>query len=205
MLRTCSIDGCSREFYGREMCHTHYQQWRRNRVGPPLGGRPYEERFWVKVDKNGPVPEYRPELGPCWIWKGATSARGYGNFGNQPKKISHRIAYELMVGAIPEGTEIDHLCRVRACCNPKHLEPVTRKVNQLRGLSPTGLNAAKDQCVNEHPFDEINTRITPKGRRDCRACCRERVRKVRAKRKQGAAGQPRKRSCRTCSRTAGPK
>jgi len=82
--------------------------------------RPAEERFWEKVDKNGPI--IKPELGPCWIWKGTKSC-GYGLFyiGNYKYVKAHRFAYEILVGPIPKGLEPDHLCRNTLCVNPKQL------------------------------------------------------------------------------------
>ncbi len=71
----------------------------------------------------------------CWIWQGAKCSEGYGSIGYGPTMFStHRLAYERLVGPIPSGLHIDHLCRVRACCNPDHLEPVTQLENTRRGI-----------------------------------------------------------------------
>jgi hypothetical protein len=119
---TCSIDGCDRRSRARGWCVTHYKRWERN--GSPELNRPSElERFWNYVDKHS------SPLG-CWLWTGAT-LRGYARFKT---KTAYRFAYEHLVGPIPEGLDIDHLCRVKACVNPDHLEPVTRKVNIRRGV-----------------------------------------------------------------------
>lgn len=82
---------------------------------------------------------------------------------------AHRFAYEALVGPIPKGLEIDHLCFVRNCVNPGHMEPVTSAVNTLRSTGPTAANAAKDQCVNGHPFDFTR----PDGERGCLRCAAE--------------------------------
>ncbi|MEV8638105.1 HNH endonuclease signature motif containing protein [Streptosporangium sp. NPDC051023] len=95
---------------------------------------------------------------------GAT-VRGRGTTGYMA-----RWAYEHFVEPIPDGWEPDHLCRVRACVNPGHLQPVTHKENVLRGESPWAVNARKTHCVHGHPFDEVNTAFTVAGYRRCRAC-----------------------------------
>jgi hypothetical protein len=94
-------------------------------------------RFWARVDRSGPIPEYNPGLGPCWLWTGkARPYRGlYGRTGSrQIDRWAHRAAYILSVGPIPAGLELDHLCRVSLCCNPAHLEAVSHRENILRKL-----------------------------------------------------------------------
>ena len=84
-------------------------------------------RFWSKVKKSR----------GCWLWQGAINTNGYGNFHNKGRTVkAHRFAYEICVGEIPKGLTIDHLCRVRHCVNPSHLEPVTMRENFLRGDRP---------------------------------------------------------------------
>jgi len=111
---------------------------------------------------------------PCLIWDGPINPNGYGRTQVGGKtQMAHRAAWEQVHGPIPEGLEIDHLCRVRACVNPDHLEAVTHVVNVRRGLG----NQTKTHCPQGHAYDEANTRITPAGRRSCRACNRERQRR----------------------------
>lgn len=132
---------------------------------------PVLERLWSKVNKDAPVPEYRPDLGPCWIWTDKPAVNGYAKFEwEQGEVYAHRFVYELLVGPIPEGLDLDHLCRVRNCVNPAHLEPVTGRVNTLRGYSPSAQHARQTHCRHGHPFDEANTRIDRHGWRICRAC-----------------------------------
>lgn len=134
-------------------------------------------RLWAKVDRDGPVPEHRPELGPCWLWTGATTRNGYGHIGcrvhgHLTTFLTHRVAYVAEHGEVPAGLDLDHLCRNRACCNPAHLEPVTKKVNSNRGR-----HAGREQteCLEGHPFDAENTYLW-RGHRHCRTCRRERQR-----------------------------
>ncbi len=136
-------------------------------------------RFWAKVNREGPIPAHRPDLGPCWVWTASRGTNGYGHWGVGRRTVyAHRSAYEALVGFIEPGMEIDHLCRVRACCNPSHLEPVTHQTNCVRGEWP-GLVSARNRlvthCVNGHAFDPGNTRTIVRDgytRRVCRECVR---------------------------------
>lgn len=184
MPKHCSIEGCEERTVGRGWCKTHYYRWRR--TGDPeklLRPRAISDPaayFWTKVDKAGAVPAHRPDLGPCWLWTGTVSRKGYGHHGWEgATRITHRIAYQLVVGPIPEGLELDHLCRNRACCNPDHLEAVTHAINALRGISANAINARKTHCLRGHEFTPENTRIDSFGRH-CRACRRVRDAEKRA-------------------------
>ncbi len=98
-----------------------------------------QRRLWSKIDKNGPIPEHRPDLGACWVWTAATT-NGYGYLqigGRQGRRVqAYKLAYEWLVGPVPAGLQLDHLCRNRRCVNPSHLEPVTQLENLLRGNHP---------------------------------------------------------------------
>jgi hypothetical protein len=97
--------------------------------------------------------------------------------------LVHRYAYERMVGPIPIGLVIDHLCGVTSCVNPAHLEPVTQQENVLRSGSLSAQRARMTHCLRGHPFDERNTRITRRGERCCRACDRQLARERRARKR----------------------
>ena len=119
----------------------------------------------------------------CWVWFGGRTSRGYGHFRVDGRyATTHRWAYEHLVGPIPEGLEIDHLCRNHSCANPAHLEPVTHKENVLRGRAPTAINAAKTHCTRGHEF--VPSNIIWRDGRHCKACRRvdnrEYMRRVRA-------------------------
>ena len=172
-LGPCSIPGCEEDADRKGMCSRHY--WADWKHGDPLymDSLPSrEEKIWARVDKGGPVPIFNPDLGPCWIWTGNIEDQGYGVYPNGRGSTvkAYRLIYEMVVGEIPEGLQPDHLCRVRACVRPTHLEPVTKKENVLRGFGPTAINARKTHCIHGHPFEGANLIIRPNGDRDCRTC-----------------------------------
>lgn len=107
----------------------------------------------------------------CWRWTGSFYKDGYGQVGSTKfnSKRAHRVAYELLVGPIPEGMVLDHLCRHTWCQNPRHLEPVTHAENIRRGVGRPAQNARKTHCKNGHPFDRVNIN----GERFCSVCTRE--------------------------------
>lgn len=126
----------------------------------------HEERFWSKVDASA----------SCWVWTGASAGNGYGKLGRTVNgktayPYAHRYAYELLVGPIPGGLVIDHLCKNRKCVNPDHLEAVTQRSNVMRSAAPTSLNARKTHCNRGHEYSEENTYHGADGRA-CRACHR---------------------------------
>lgn len=174
---TCSVSGCEGQAQRRGWCFMHYARWQRHGSTDTLTptrieGTP-EERFWPKVNKNGPVPTYRPDLGSCWIWMGGQGRGDYGAFWDGRHMVpAHRYAYELLVRPIPPGLQIDHLCRVHHCVNPEHLEDVTQQENIHRGMAGW-IERERRHCPSGHPYDAENTRWY-EGRRYCRACHRER-------------------------------
>lgn len=122
---------------------------------------------------------------PCWIWQGYTEKTGYGRITvNKRRWRAHRWMYEQEVGPIPEGLTLDHLCGVRNCVNPDHLEPVTLVENSLRGGSPWARNRRKTHCLRGHEFTKENT-FWSEGSRGCRLCRAIRKRKYYARNKAG--------------------
>lgn len=110
---------------------------------------------------------------PCIDWAGRLNRQGYGRIGWD---LAHRRAYEQSVGPVPDGMELDHLCRNARCVNPDHLEPVTREENMRRR------SEAQTHCKHGHEFTPENTYPRPKdGRRQCRACNREAVRRYKTR------------------------
>jgi hypothetical protein len=126
---------------------------------------PHPDLFWAKVDTTG----------DCWEWTASRHPSGYGQIawrtdGKSLPRRAHRVAWELLVGSIPDGMELDHLCRNPACVNPDHLEVVTHRENMRRGMGVFGINARKTHCNSGHRLDEDNTIREPGGTRRCRTC-----------------------------------
>lgn len=112
-------------------------------------------------------------VGECWKFLGYLDSRGYGQCSFKGKRDwAHRTYYRAFVGELPKGKELDHLCRNRWCVNPKHLEPVSHKENQLRGYSFAGNKARQTHCIHGHAFTIKNTIVRKDGRRNCRECYR---------------------------------
>ena len=123
-----------------------------------------EERFWAKVEVTG----------FCWLWTAATTQDGgYPRFKMEGKtQYAHRIAYQWLVGKVGDGLELDHLCRVRRCVNPDHLEPVEPRTNVLRSFGVARVNAEKTHCIRGHRLEGENLKYDTKGKRYCWPCMR---------------------------------
>jgi hypothetical protein len=168
---TCSLPECDSTHYSRGLCRIHYV--RNKRHGDPRGSAarrmptPDWDRFWAKVEKTD----------GCWRWTAATIHDGRGRFNlSNPKRVgyAYRIAYEWLVGPVPEGLELDHLCRNPNCVNPAHLEPVTHQENLRRAPDAQFyVNARKTHCPRRHEYTVDNTGWSKRWTRYCKACTRE--------------------------------
>lgn len=147
------------------------------------------------------VAKIAADVSGCWIWTASRVPNGYGKFGLDGRtRAAHRLAYEYWIGQIPEGSELDHLCRTPACVNPTHLEPVSHQVNILRGITEKSpetrrkIGASKigkprpwtpewrerllahcvkaTHCKRGHRFDSANTYQRSDGGRMCLTCTR---------------------------------
>lgn len=136
---------------------------------------PQIDRFFARV---------APQASGCWFWTGFQMPNGYGKFpfSRSRNVLAHRWVYDALVGPIPRGLTLDHLCRVRHCVNPTHLEPVTQHENTLRGESIQAQRARQTHCTYGHPFDETNTYRDRKGRH-CRTCAKLYQRRLRERRR----------------------
>lgn len=149
----------------------HYQRFRRDGTLDLLTCATLAERVWAKIER-------KPD--GCWHWTGSRLSNGYGVLGPE---YAHRAVYELLVGPISDGQELDHLCHNadlacpggweclhRRCVNPSHLEPVSPTENRQRGQSVAAVNLRKTHCPLGHPLDGANLYVRPSGWRECRTC-----------------------------------
>lgn len=132
-LIKCLVEDCPRGGWCRGWCKMHYTRWERH--GDPGGAKPLHVKNDPKANLLLQVDTTDPDK--CWVWQGRVGLAGYGyvttsEFGDKRPRIAHRVSYRLFVGPIPEGLVLDHLCRVRRCINPAHLEPVTTAENNRR-------------------------------------------------------------------------
>lgn len=156
--------------------------WYTGEVSPerPLSrySKDAEARYAQLADRAGPIPDHRPDLGPCWIWTGTTVGGGYGRMSVGGREmLVHRWAYERFVGPVPDRYDLDHLCCNKSCVNTAHLEAVTHQENTLRGVR-------RPQCKYGHEYTPENSINRPNGSRICRQCERARKQTYYRNRKQ---------------------
>lgn len=127
----------------------------------------HDAKFWAKIVK----------MDTCWLWTGCLQSGGYGQVRRDGYLwYVHSYVYNLLIGPVPDGLELDHTCRVRNCVNPDHLEPVTHQVNIQRGIGVGQHNANKTHCSQGHPYSGENLYTNPNtGKRYCRTCRRNYV------------------------------
>ena len=163
-MTECGVQECSRRKHAHGYCAMHAARLRRNGDPTRITRTTTLDSFWRRVHKTE----------KCWNWQGFVLDSGYGQIATRKKptasgtRLAHRVAYELVVGPIPEGLDLDHLCRNRICVNPSHLEPVTDKENVRRGLH----GVLRTHCKYNHELTPENTRHDRDGGRRCRTCAK---------------------------------
>lgn len=168
--RLCTIEGCNHKVRARGWCGAHYERWRQHgdpmvTYTPTRVRGTAEERFWAKVDA----------FGDCWEWTSGRDEKGYGKFraaSSQNHMGAHVFSWKTLVGPIPDGLELDHLCRNPPCVNPDHLEPVTHAENVRRGVVAHVLRARAAKithCPRGHAYAGENLVIDGNARK-CRKC-----------------------------------
>lgn len=160
---SCSVPGCIRPVHVRGICNAHYLEGRKSGAVQPLPAKSWQERYWEKVNKTE----------TCWLWTGAVADHGYGtHLVDGRTRLAHRLAVQLSGRVIPPKMQVDHLCRVRRCVNPEHLEIVTPRVNTERGMAPTMITHVTGICKRGHSMEDAIIVRRKDGRvsQRCRPC-----------------------------------
>lgn len=193
--KICSVDGCEVKAKARGWCPRHWKRWRAHgdptyAKFEPIRGGTDEERFWAKVTPTG----------FCWYWGGSctgstTDGKGhdYFNLGADSGRkgvVAHKFSYETLVGPVPDGLELDHLCRNPPCVNPDHLEPVTHAENMRRGFAPAQHSVRTKKCGYGHDIsteEKVYTNGRVQVRSTCKICAARRQRAYLDRKKARAA------------------
>lgn len=180
---TCTVEGCERpsRYVAKAMCQMHYLREYRHGDVHHTRYPDFPERFEQRVERTA----------TCWNWTGSMFNHGYGEFWDgKHNRGAHRYGYELWVGPIPDGLQLDHLCKNPRCVNPAHLEPVTAQVNIARSGAISTVNRVKTHCLRGHEYAGDNLAIVAStGERRCRTCGRDVMRQRRASERGVAIGQ----------------
>ena len=142
----------------------------------------------ITDDDGNRLPSMFVDANGCWIWTRSTDGKGYacssrGPFGASSKRV-HKAIWEEFNGPMPDGLQSDHLCRVRCCVNPAHIEAVTSSENNRRSMAPTGTNSRKTICIKGHALSGDNLIIKSDGNRECRTCRQSRDRESQVRRQE---------------------
>lgn len=187
--KICSVAECTRPYRARGYCLSHYKKFRVYETPCEWPITPLPDRLWARIDRRADDK--------CWPWTGKVNGSGYGIIGlgrrSEGKSAVHRVAYEIAIGPIPDGHQLDHTCHNdtecfgggdcehRRCCNPKHLEPVTQQINVARGNA--GLwQTFKTHCPKGHEYTPENT-FSNNGGRGCKTCRRDWNRKYNSRKR----------------------
>lgn len=171
----CKVGECDQQSRARRMCQKHWRRWRQY-------GDPTFTKYIRGDDAARFASKYTVDDSGCWLWSGVIDKDGYGKFRiPQAWRFAHRVGYEMHVGPIPASLQLDHLCRVRNCVNPTHLEPVTPRENTHRGEP-----ANRTRCPRGHEYTPQNTSYTSGTGRTCVTCNRVRNRRRRERRRDAA-------------------
>lgn len=183
-MKICQDCGAEPKSLSRGRCQTCYARHIRAMKQAGTFEPRYKGSRHNRPVKDRVLEKTTPGWGGCIIWTGGKSD-GYGMIGiNGRERVVHRVLYEILVGPVPDGLELDHTCHTesldcpggrcihRRCINPHHLEPVTSEENKMRGRSPIVANAFKTHCPHGHEYTDDNTYVNPGGYRACRECRR---------------------------------
>lgn len=174
----CVLDECEGLRVAKGYCDKHYRRWKKhgdpNKVETIIGDD--LARFWSHVDIG---------TDGHWLWRAAVNEKGYGTWRLRgATTLVHRFSYEHFVGKIPNGLQIDHLCRTPSCVNPDHLEPVTHDENQRRGKNGV-LRVEKVECKHGHSLSGDNLYVFKDGSRGCKECRRRASREYERRKRIG--------------------